>query len=188
MNDATLPLGLKTPAPEVNPAEVEMVVKVLRSGAGWLTAREIAAGLGMGEFAVAERKVRKIASVAAPRIVSFPGSPGYKLWELCTVAEIDHCIEAFESQGRDMLERAILYRQAYHRRFRGGSLGAVNGALNLSQGDLAPGSEKSPNLCQSLGSSGSKSPNPAPPAAGGSAALAAEGDSGFFSPAPGFSG
>ena len=52
-------------------------------------------------------------------IVSFPGSPGYKLWANCSVEEINHAIEAFESQARDMIKRANLFRRAYHRRFRG---------------------------------------------------------------------
>ena len=56
---------------------------------------------------------------AMPQIVSYPGSPGYRLFQHCTIEEINHCIKAFESQGRDMLKRAVVYRQAYHRRFRG---------------------------------------------------------------------
>jgi hypothetical protein len=119
MADDQLTLAVKTQAPEVNPAEVEMVVKVLCTAARWATAREIANSLGMREGTTAERHVRAIASAAAPRIVSFPGSPGYKLWELCSVAEIDHCIDALEAQGRDMIKRANVYRLAYHRRFRG---------------------------------------------------------------------
>ena len=95
-----------------------MLVQVLRSAGEWVTAREIANRLAMREADASERHVRRIASAAAPVIVSFPGSKGYKLWDLCTIEEINHCIEAFESQGRDMIKRAVLYRQAYHRRFR----------------------------------------------------------------------
>jgi hypothetical protein len=112
-------LGLTLPAPAISEAEVAMLVKVLREEGAWLTAKEIANRLGMRETDASERHVRKIASAACPAVVSFPGSKGYKLWELCEVAEINHCIEAFESQGRDMIKRAVLYRQAYHRRFRG---------------------------------------------------------------------
>lgn len=121
MIDNTAELPLKLPAPEVSPAEIQMLVLVLERAGEWLTAREIASALGMRESDASERHVRKVASAACPAIVSFPGSRGYKLWRLCSVDEINHCIEAFESQGRDMLKRALLYRQAYHRRFRGTS-------------------------------------------------------------------
>ncbi|MBI5768719.1 MAG: hypothetical protein HZA93_13055 [Verrucomicrobia bacterium] len=114
------------PEPEVSAAEVERLVALLadlkswqaehEKRAGWATAQELAKQLGED---VSDRCVRKIASAACPAIVSFPGSKGYKLWQLCTIDEIGHCIEAFESQGKDMFQRAILYRRAYHKRFRG---------------------------------------------------------------------
>lgn len=116
MSDHTLELSLTLPEPDITPAEIEQLVAVLREAGAWLTAKEIAARIGDGAN---ERSVRAIASAACPAIVSFPGSRGYKLWQLCSVAEINHCIEAFESQGRDMIKRAVVYRQAYHRRFRG---------------------------------------------------------------------
>ncbi len=116
MLDTTAELALKLPEPAVSPAEVEQLVAVLREAGDWRTARELAAALGEGAN---ERSVRLVASVACPAVVSFPGSRGYKLWQLCSIEEIDHAIEAFESQGRDMLKRAVLYRQAYHKRFRG---------------------------------------------------------------------
>jgi hypothetical protein len=104
------------PEPEVSEAEIARLVAVLREAGDWLTAREIAARMGEG---VSDRAVRAIASAAAPAVVSFPGSKGYKLWQLCTVAEVSHAIEAIESQGKDMIKRAVLYRQAYHRRWHG---------------------------------------------------------------------
>lgn len=125
MTDATMPLPMTLPEPEISEQEVAQLVAVLidwqaaRSPGdrarpdGWLTAAEIGAKLG-----ISDRAVRKVASAACPAVVSFPGSPGYKLWKLCTVDEIGHCIEAFESQGKDMIKRAVTYRQAYHRRYR----------------------------------------------------------------------
>jgi hypothetical protein len=109
-----LDLPVKTPVPEVSPEQVERLVAVLRENGGWMTAQQIA-----GRLDLSERVTRKTASASAPTIVSFPGSPGYKLWSLCTVKEIDHAIDAFEAQARDMIKRAHLYRMAYHRRFRG---------------------------------------------------------------------
>lgn len=116
-----LELGLKLPAPEVSPEQIEQLVNVLVAGpddkegwTGWMTAEQIAGKMDDAS----ERKVRKIASAAAPAVVSFPGSPGYKVWALCTVDEINHAIEAFEAQATDMIKRANEYRRAYHRRFR----------------------------------------------------------------------
>ncbi len=125
MNEtAELPLAL--PEPEISAAEMERLVALLadlkswqdkhEERDGWATAHELATKLG---DEVSDRWVRKVASAACPAIVSFPGSRGYKLWQLCTVEEINHCIESFESQGSDMLKRAVVYRRAYHRRFRG---------------------------------------------------------------------
>jgi hypothetical protein len=109
-----LVLAVKTPAPEVSPEQVERLVLVLRSHGGWMTAQQIADCVNL-----TERVTRKTASASAPTIVSYPGSPGYKLWSLRTVEEINHAIESFEAQARDMIKRAHLYRMAYHRRFRG---------------------------------------------------------------------
>lgn len=82
---------------------------------GWWTAEELAARLGDGW---SDRLVRAVARASAPGIVSFPGSPGYKLWATCTVQEITQAVDAFKSQARDMAARASLYEDAYHRRFR----------------------------------------------------------------------
>ena len=114
--DATAELPFTLPSPEVSPEQVAQLVDVLGAAGDWLTAKEIAARMGEG---ISDRTVRLIASAACPAVVSFPGSKGYKLWRLCAIGEISHCIEAFESQGCDMIKRAVLYRQPYHRRFRG---------------------------------------------------------------------
>lgn len=122
----TLELGFKLPAPAVTPEAREQLVAVLARGLHWLEEKERLAANGWMTAAqiasqlpdTSDRWVRKIASAAAPDVVSYPGSPGYKLWAACTVAEIGHAIEAFESQGKDMIKRAVVYRQAYHRRYR----------------------------------------------------------------------
>lgn len=102
--------------PQVTAEQVEQLVAVLREAGDWISAKEIAAK--MGEDAC-DRLVRAVASAARPAVVSFPGSRGYKLWSLCTVPEITHCIQAFESQGHDMVKCAVLYRAAYHKHFGG---------------------------------------------------------------------
>ena len=126
-----LELPLILPEPEISPTDIERFLRVVfdlsenppargpdekERVPGWFTAAEIAERMGDD---TTDRRVRKLASAACPGVVSFPGSPGYKLWQQCSVEEINHCIEAFESQGSDMLKRSVLYRQAYHRRFRG---------------------------------------------------------------------
>lgn len=129
MRDETAELGLKLPAPEVSPEQVEQLVNVLVRGPHWLTEEErlqangwmTAAQIASQLEGISDRKVRKIAGAAAPAVVSFPGSPGYKLWATCTVDEINHAIASFEAQGSDMIKRANLYRRAFHRRFRGSS-------------------------------------------------------------------
>lgn len=110
---------LKSAAPStlVTVGEIERVCGLLRENGEWMTAKDIA--LALHQPPAFERRVRAIASAAVPQIVSFPGSPGYKLWQHCSVEEINHCIEAFQSQGNDMLKRAVLYSKAYHSRYRG---------------------------------------------------------------------
>lgn len=110
---AQLELSMRTPAPTVTPDEVARMVAELGFKVEWMTAAELSEALGLND-----RKVRAIAAAAMPQIVSFPGSPGYRLFEHCTVAEITRCIDAFQSQGSDMLKRAVLYSTAYHRRLR----------------------------------------------------------------------
>jgi hypothetical protein len=118
-------IALKLPEPAIKMEEIAELVGVLRAAGGWQTA----AGIAARRAGWTERKVRAIASVAAPEVVSFPGSPGYKLWALCSVEEINRCIEAFESQAGDMMKRAVAYRCAYHRRFRGAPGGNVQEEL-----------------------------------------------------------
>lgn len=133
----TADLDLSLPSPAISPEDVEKLLLVLRSSEricaavllserdqqrlkrGWLTAREIAVEMFGFETETAQRRVRAIASAARPAVVSFPGSLGYNLWERCTLEEINHGIESLESQGKDMIRQANVYRVAYHRRFRG---------------------------------------------------------------------
>jgi hypothetical protein len=105
------------PVPVVKPHEVEALVGVLREAKGWLTAAELAALIGK-PTASFERRIRAIANVAAPAVVSYPGSPGYRWWNACSIEEIDRCIAALDAQGREMMKRANVYRCAYYRRHR----------------------------------------------------------------------
>lgn len=115
-----MPLALKLPKPAIAPEDIGRVVDVLKQAPGWMTASEIAVKLHGLSSPTLERKIRAIASAAAPQIVSYPGSPGYRLWTAALpLDEVNHCIEALQAQGEDMIRRANVYRAAYHRRYRG---------------------------------------------------------------------
>ncbi len=120
-------LALKLPSPEVSPDAVALLIRALQAHPEkWLTAEQLA--LACGVFDVIEdqnivtekhlRRIRRIASAAVPQVLSWPGSPGYRLSTANTVPEIKHAIEALESQGKDMIRRANVYRMAYHRWLR----------------------------------------------------------------------
>ena len=100
-----------SPAPSVKAHEVRALLAVLKTNGGWMKCPELAVAIGHQKPAP-ERKVRKIASIAAPRVVSFPGSPGYCLLENCTEDEIEHCVNSLRAQGSDMIKRANLYARA----------------------------------------------------------------------------
>lgn len=106
--------------PVVNLDDLQALTRVLQDR-DWTTANDLAQLLG-GKWT--DRKVRRVASAAGAAVIGYPGSPGYKLWEMCTIEEINHCINSFKSQARDMAQRAALYEMAYHSRFRGGSAGS----------------------------------------------------------------
>ncbi|MBK8477484.1 MAG: hypothetical protein IPL39_14620 [Opitutaceae bacterium] len=132
-DQAQLGFGLREKAPAVSPEEIRLLVATLRKSGGWMTRRELAAAFGGEE--IADRKVRAIAEVAAPVVVSWPGSPGYRHWDHCTVAEIDHCIGAFESTAKKLLARAHEYRKAYHSRGRAATISdQAQEVLNLASG------------------------------------------------------
>ena len=106
--------------PVATTAHVQQLEHALQTGAGlsaeelakrdgWLTADELAAALKWSD-----RKVRAVARVMAPKVVSYPGSPGYKLWAVCSIPEIIATIDSFNSQAKDMTARAMLYESAYH--------------------------------------------------------------------------
>ena len=68
----------------VSAENITQLCQLLR-GHGWMTAREIR-GL-RPEWD--ERIIRRLASASGFRIISYPGSPGYRLAEEMTQAEIE---------------------------------------------------------------------------------------------------
>lgn len=113
------PLGLDLPAPEVSMEDVKRLVAVLKENTGWMTAAQLAERIYGSSSESLKRSIRAIASAARPRVVSFPGSPGYRVLERCSIEEIRRGINALESQGKSMIKDANIYRVAFHRFERG---------------------------------------------------------------------
>ena len=97
------------PPKRINP-QVQDLIKVLR-GRDWTRAREIIRQTGWSD-----RQIRALANESRHRIVSYPGSPGYKLFEDCTVDEIHRAINAIGSQTREMTAKLKDLLRAYHSR------------------------------------------------------------------------
>lgn len=97
----------------IDPADLaaakRALVEVLQ-GRGWMTSKQLA------ELGFNDRVLRLIAeSDEAGEILSFPGSPGYRLFDEATLAEIDK-VEALRSQAKGMLRRFVRYQRRRHRR------------------------------------------------------------------------
>ena len=110
-DDTQVLLAIPSPAPKVRPEEIERVLAILAKSGKWMTALEIAQ-----EHGLTYRKVRAIAAAAGDRILSFPGSPGYRLFRQATIEEVSRAIDATEHQAHEMMRRSIAWRRAYHSR------------------------------------------------------------------------
>jgi hypothetical protein len=74
----------------------------------WHTARDLKV------YGFTDRELRELVEHSDGRILSFPGSPGYKLFEAATLEEFQQA-EALRNQARRMLSRFFRYRKRYHR-------------------------------------------------------------------------
>ncbi len=101
-------------APKATAEQVATVINYLR-GKDWTLRRAIE-----GETGLSDRIIRAVAKASRPRIVSAPGSHGYKLWEHCTTEELHHCIASIRSQRDDMDETYLVMHRAFHSGYRGG--------------------------------------------------------------------
>ncbi len=88
---------------------VSDLVEFLR-GKDWLSRAQISAATGWDE-----RKVRELAS-ESDAVISFPGSPGYKLLAACTREEYERYRLARRSQARDMIAKVIRTDRIFFRR------------------------------------------------------------------------
>lgn len=115
MDQTLLDFTEKGEAPAVAPEDVDRFLAYL-AGKDWVPGRIIQADLEWDE-----RMVRAVSRASRPRVVSYPGSKGYKRWELCTVPEHDKCLKAFRAQRDDMAESLLVYTRAYHAHYLGAS-------------------------------------------------------------------
>jgi hypothetical protein len=93
----------------ISPDEVQWLIDRLR-GHGWVTAQQLGA-----DTEIRKRKIRAIAESAGGAIVSYPGSPGYKLLDACTLKELQHGDRAMRSQLRRMAAKwKPIWRRMHH--------------------------------------------------------------------------
>ncbi len=109
----------RTKAPRIAGDEISLLIRVL-AGRGWMTGQEIG---GTPEFtplferskrANIERKIRAIANASNGHVISYPGSPGYRLTREATIAEIQTATAVLRHQGGEMIQRALQIDRVYH--------------------------------------------------------------------------
>lgn len=101
--------------PSISPEDVARLVKVLETAPGWLTAAALSQALFGNEAESGKRRIRAIANAAGDAIVSYPGSPGYRLWQRCTIEELETCHAAWNAQIEDMERRRALFVRRLYR-------------------------------------------------------------------------
>lgn len=97
MSQLGLDFSARAAAPNEDPGTL---VDYLR-GKGWMTAEQIGVGLGWSD-----RRVRRAAS-QSDEVISYPGSPGYKLLRDCTKDEYHRYRDVTRHQAREMIGRVL---------------------------------------------------------------------------------
>lgn len=91
-------------------ARLGELLAVLKGHGGWMTARDLK------ERGFGDRELRVLSEFDhEARIFSYPGSPGYKHFDLVTDEEFDRCV-ALRSQGEKMVAKYARYQCRWHRR------------------------------------------------------------------------
>ena len=86
----------------------DRLIEILRSAGDWVCAKTLR-GHGF-----TERELRIIVeNDTTAEILSYPGSPGYKLSENATAIEFKRCL-SLRSQARNMLRRFARYQRRFH--------------------------------------------------------------------------
>lgn len=97
------------------------MVETLLAGRGWQTAMQIG-GLAAGTIVndrprdpeALKRRIRAIANASGGHILSYPGSPGYRLTREATIAEIQTATAKLRHQAAEMQQRALEIDRVYH--------------------------------------------------------------------------
>jgi hypothetical protein len=101
-------------APPAPPAgEIDRLLEYLAARPEWIPAKQLLADLGFSD-----RKVRQLAEQSEARIISYPGSPGYRHFHHCTTDELAHAADAHISQGRRQIARGLRIRKRAHETIR----------------------------------------------------------------------
>jgi hypothetical protein len=94
-------LGLDFAARAAAPSEDPGTLVDFLRGKGWLTAEQLGLALGWSD-----RRVRKAAS-QSDQVISYPGSPGYKLIGDCSKDEYLRYRNVTRHQAREMIGRVM---------------------------------------------------------------------------------
>ncbi len=89
-------------------ARLGELLRTLR-GRDWITAKELKV------HGFSDRELRDLVEHSEGQILSFPGSPGYKLFDEATLEEIASS-GSLRNQARAMLRRWLRYQRRLHRR------------------------------------------------------------------------
>jgi hypothetical protein len=87
--------------------QLAYLLSILRD-AKWHTAKELKV------YGFTDRELRELVENSDGKVFSFPGSPGYKLFDFVTEDEFLQS-EALRNQARSMLRRYARYRRRHHR-------------------------------------------------------------------------
>ena len=108
MTTQQLELKIKTPAPEVSDADVELLCRRLFQR-DWVFARQL-----REEFGYNDRVLRAIAAASDGRIIS--GQKGYRLLDSAACFEdAERSAAWLISQGQEMISRGYAIRRRAHR-------------------------------------------------------------------------
>jgi hypothetical protein len=109
---------LSDKAPKISEGEIDLTLATLRdwrkiapNNNGWLKSEQLGAKTWNEK-----RHLRAIAQAAGGRIVSWPGSPGYKLFDECTPKEFLRFDSATSSAMRELgFKRAAVLQRMHSR-------------------------------------------------------------------------